>query len=289
MSAKARLALMMAILLWASAFIGIRIGLHGYSPQGMALLRFVVASIFMGIVYYRMPVKNVVRFKDACVLMALGGICVGLYNLFLNYGEQSVISGVASFVASQSPIITAILAAVFLGEGFGLLRVIGFIVSASGTALMTLGEFGEMKWTAGMVYLLFAAVVGSLYSIVQKPYLKRYHAIEATSFVIWGCALFLSIYFPHLVHDLTHAPVRATLAVIYLGIFPASVGYIAWAYALNEVSATKAMNFLYVMPFFAAFLGWLMLGEVPVMLTIAGGLLAIFGVMIGNYTRNASR
>ncbi len=289
MSIKARLAIMTAVLLWASAFIGIRLGLQFYSPQGMALLRFMIASLCMGVIYYFMPARSVIHTRDIIALMTLGGVSVGIYNLFLNFAEVSVLSGVASFVTSQSPIIAAILAAVFLGEGLTVWRVTGFLVSVSGTALMTYGEFGDIKWTAGMAYLLIATLAGSLYSILQKPFLKRYHAIEATTFVIWGCTLFLLIYLPYLAHDVHHASLTSTIAVIYLGVFPAAVGYVAWAYALSEISATRAMNYLYLMPFIATLLGWLILGELPMALTLSGGLLAILGVMIGNYSRHTSR
>src|SRR3990167_9169522 len=130
---KGRAAIIIAILLWASAFMGIRIGLEYYSPQGMALLRFIVAAICMAIVYFAMPVRNHITLPDKIALMLLGGVSIGLYNLFLNYGELTVLSGTASFITSQSPIIAALFAALLLGEGFSLYRVAGFIISITGT------------------------------------------------------------------------------------------------------------------------------------------------------------
>lgn len=282
MNIKVKVALMIAILLWASAFIVMRMQSQHYSPQGMVLLRFMVASVCMVIVYFRMPNRNKMRAQDAVGLMTLGGLSLGVHNLFLNYAAVTELSGVSSFVANQSPIVTAILAAIFLGEGFSIARVIGFIVSVSGTAVMTMGQFGEMKWTAGMMYLIIATLAGSVYSLLQKPFLVRYHAIEATTYVIWGCTLFLLVYFPHLMHDMATASTTSTLSVVYLGIFPVAFAHVAWSYALREIPATQAMNCLYFLPFIVTLLGWICLGEMPYMLTLAGGMLAMFGVMIGN-------
>jgi hypothetical protein len=36
--------LTLSVLLWASAFAGIRVGLHGYTPGHLALLRLLIAS-----------------------------------------------------------------------------------------------------------------------------------------------------------------------------------------------------------------------------------------------------
>lgn len=279
-NSKAKLALLTALLLWASAFIGIRIGLQYYSPQGMALLRFLIASCCLALVYVNLRAKKPVMWRDKCLMMFLGGLSVFTYNLLLNFGEITVISGVASFITSQSPIIAAMLAAVILGEKLTPFRVFGFVVSVAGTALMTAGEVGGFKWTVGIGYLLFATIAGSTYSLFQKPFLARYHAIQTTSFVIWGSTIYLLVFLPYLYHDLLHASLRGTLSVIYLGVFPAAIGYLAWGYALTEISVTRAMSFLYFMPFIATFLGWLVLGEVPAMISLVGGSVAVAGVWI---------
>ena len=133
-------------------------------------------------------------------------------------------------------------------------------------------------------YMILATLVSGCFSIFQKPFLKKYNAIEATAYVIWGGTLFLLFYTSHLQQDLVNASLKTTLTVVYLGIFPAAVGYLAWSYALAEIPATQAASFLYFMPFVATILGWLCLGEVPVALSIAGGLIAISGVWLVNHS-----
>lgn len=280
MTSKTKFALIVAIFLWASAFVGIRAGLQGYSPEGLALLRYLIASLCMGIIYYRMPQRKSMRLLDICGLLLVGAFGIGIYSVTLNYGELSISSGMASFIISQSPIVTAVFAICFLGERLSLTRATGFIISVIGVALITIGEKGGFKWDASIFYILIATTASSCYSLMQKPFLKKYHAIETTTYIIWGGTLFLTIFTPELHQDLLHASLKATLMVVYLGVFPAAIGYVAWSYVLAEISASRAMSFLYFMPFLATILGWLYLGENPMWLSILGGCVRYYGCMV---------
>lgn len=282
MSIRTKIAITVAVLLWASAFVGIRAGLQDFSPEGLALLRFFVASCCMGLFYFYMPKRSRIHWRDVCKLLFSGAIGIGVYNVALNNGELVVSSGMASFIIGQSPIITAIVAVFMLGERLTLPRILGFLVSICGVALIVVGQEGGFHWDAYIAYIFLATVAGSVFTIIQKPLLKKYHAIEATTYVIWGGTLFLSMYAPQLSHEILHASLSSILLVIYLGVFPAAVGYVAWSYALSEIPAARATSFLYFIPFAATLLGWLWLGEVPAWLSLVGGLLGVMGVWLVN-------
>lgn len=281
MTYKTKIALVLTLFLWASAFVGIRAGLQEYSPEGLALFRYLIASCCMGIMYWYMP-KSTIPLLDKCKLLGVGVIGLGVYNIALNYGELTVSSGTASFVISQSPIITVILAVLFLGEKLSIERTLGFVFSVVGVTLIALGENSALKWEPNIFYILIATFVGGIYSVWQKSFLKKYHALEVTAYIVWGATLFLLVYTPHLQYDIKHASLTTSLIVAYLGIFPAAIGYLSWAYVLSEISASRASSFLYFMPFLTIILGWLYLGEVPTWLAVSGGSLALFGVWVVN-------
>lgn len=288
MTNKLKLTILLTIFLWASAFVGIREGLHGYSPEGLALFRYMIASVCMAIIYLKLPHRNVMPWKDRLKLFAIGVIAIGVYNITLNYGELIVPSGVSSFIVSQSPLITAILAMLFLGESFTVLRACGFFISLIGITIIAIGDMHGFNWDVSLMYVLIATVSGGLYTVLQKPFLKKYHAVEATTYVFWGGTLFLMIYFPHLKFDLTHASWLETSTVVYLGIFPAAIAYVGWTYILANMPASRAVSYLYAMPFVATFLGWICLAEVPVIWTLFGGLIAITGVWMVNLSYQSS-
>lgn len=277
-----KLALAIAILFWASAFVAIRTGLKGYSPGSLALFRFLVASICMIFIYWRLPKRDIFKRKDFCLLLLFGALGVGSYNVFLNYGEVAVSAGISSFIVSQSPLLTLLCAVVFLGESFNIATLIGILISIVGVGLITLSQSHDVKYGMGITYILLATLINGLYSVLQKPFLKKYHAIDVTVFIIWGGTLALTIYTPELIRDIKTAPSSATLAAIYLGIFPAAIAYIAWGYALAAIPASLCTTFLYFMPVIATILGWLCLGEIPTLLALFGGMIALFGVWIAN-------
>lgn len=281
-SITTKIALAISIILWASAFVGIRAGLKGYSPGALALLRFLVASVCMIFVYWRLPKRERFQRKDFCLLLLFGAVGLGGYNVFLNYGELAVSAGVASFIVSQSPLLTMLFAIIFLREGFNPLTLFGILISIFGVGLITLSQDSDVKFDVGLIFLLLATLLNGLYSVLQKPFLDKYHAVDVTVFIIWGGTLALLVYTPSLLQDVKTAPLSATLAVVYLGIFPAAVAYIAWSYALAAIPASTCSTFLYFMPVFATILGWLVLGEVPPLLSLIGGLVALFGVWIAN-------
>lgn len=287
-SMKTRIALVIAVTLWASAFVGIRAGLKGYQPGSLALFRFLIASVCMAFVYWRLPKRAIFLRKDFILLMLFGAIGLGTYNVFLNYGELAVPSGLASFVISQSPLLTLVCSVLFLGESFNVLTLIGILISIVGVGLISFGGGGEtdVQFGTGMIFILLAMVVNGLYSVCQKPFLQKYHAIDVTVYIIWGGTLALLIYTPSLMHDIKTASLASTLAVVYLGIFPAAIAYIAWSYALAAIPASQCSTFLYFMPVIATFLGWLCLGEVPAFLSLCGGLVALFGVWVANRAKN---
>jgi drug/metabolite transporter (DMT)-like permease len=282
MTRKTKIALIAAIIFWASAFVGIRAGLRGYSPEGLALLRYLVASLVMAAVYLRVPQRSSMATVDKIGLLLVGVIGIGIYNLTLNHGELAVSSGVASFITSQSPVVTTIFAILFLGERLTGRRALGFVISLVGVVIIAYGEIGKFELTTGMTYVIIAMIAGSCMSIMQKPYMKKYDAIETTSYVIWGGTLFLLAYFSHLQHDIVNASLASTLIVVYLGIFPAALAYVAWSYTLGKLSVSHAVSYLYVLPFVTALMGWLLLGEVPAFISVVGAVIAIGGVWLVN-------
>lgn len=282
MSNRTLTMLILSIFLWASAFVGIRIGLHSYSPGALALLRYLVASSCMTVAYFLLPKRSTITFRDKISMLLAGAIGIGFYNLTLNHGEIAIASGMACFIISMSPIIASLLAVLFLGERLGINHLFGLVISIIGVLFISLGEGQDFGWHQGLVYILLATISGSCYTIMQKPLVSKYHAIEVTTYAIWGGALSLLFYFPALMHEIHSASSISTWTVVYLGIFPAAFGYLAWSYVLTQISASRAVSYLYFQPFIVTMLGWVALNEVPSLMALCGGTVTMLGVWIVN-------
>lgn len=271
--------IVVAVVLWGSAPAGIRAALTAYGPAQLTFFRFGLASvllaIYAAIVGLRMPAKG-----DWPWLILTGGIGITFYNVVLNYGLMTVPAATGSFMIATTPIWTALLAVMMLGERLTRWGWAGIMVSFAGIALIARERGHGLHFSTGALVILGGAVSYGLYIVLQKRLLGRYTPLEFTCYAFWaGTALMIPF-----VHGLTgairNAPMSATLAVVYLGIFPAAVANWAWAYTMSCVPAAKVSSYLYLMPVVTVFIGWIWLGEVPSVLTVAGGLVALGGVVV---------
>ncbi len=278
-SFKVNCGLVFVIFCWASAFVGIRIGLTSYSPGSLALFRFLIASTLMTFLYSQLPNKKKIPWPDRLQLMLLGLIGLGVYNVSLNYGELSVPAGVASFIVGLMPLFTVLLAVILLHERPKPAVYIGIAISFFGLVLIGIAESQGASVNTGMLIILIAAVMGAIYTVYQKRFLQRYHPIAVTTWIIWGGTLSLVAFAPTLSAEIGGARIEATLAVVYLGIFPAAIAYLCWGYILQFLPVSSAALYLYATPVVSTGLGFLVLHEQPSTLSLVGGLLALAGAL----------
>jgi drug/metabolite transporter (DMT)-like permease len=280
--ARLHVALTTTLLLWSTSFSGIRQALADYSPYHLALLRFAIASLLFGIAAVFVRIRLPGR-EDLPRILLAGLIGVGIYHSSLNFGQQTVTAGAASFIINMVPIFTGILAALILGEHVPRARWAGITVSFLGIALITLGERKQSGGGWGAWFILLAALAQSVSFILVKPLFKRYSAIEVTCYAVWTGTVCLAVFLPGLGHELARASLSSTLLVLYLGIFPAAVGSLCWTYVLGRLPASRAASFLYLSPPLSLLVAWGWLGEVPGLVSFAGCCLAMGGVLFGNF------
>lgn len=158
---KTPAAVAVTLLLWASAFAGIKAGLAAYSPGELALLRFLCGSASMAL-FARSRGFGLPARQDLPHILLVGFLGFTVYHVFLNYGEQSVSAGAASLIVSFTPVMTAFLAVFLLGERLRPAGWAGIAVSVAGVALISLGEGGGIALNPGCILVLISSLGSSL-------------------------------------------------------------------------------------------------------------------------------
>jgi drug/metabolite transporter (DMT)-like permease len=281
LSGNAALALIVAVVLWGSAPPAIRVALHAYTPGQLAFFRFSIGSLVLAAYALAGGVRMPDR-RDLPIIILAGAVGITIYNTILNYGLVTVPAGTASFLIASTPVWTSLLAIVMLGERLTPLGWLGIVTSFAGIGLIASQRAGGLHFSPGALVIVGGAIFYGLYMVLQKKLLGQYRALEFTCYSFWAGTLLMAPLCRGLVHTITSAPRADTLAVIYLGIFPAAVANFAWAYAMTHAPASRISSFMYMMPVVSVGIAWIFLGEVPKLASLVGGILALTGVVLVN-------
>ncbi|WP_268797902.1 DMT family transporter [Pseudomonas huanghezhanensis] len=281
---KISLATLFVVTCWGFSPTGIRIGLLGYDPGHLALLRFLIASLFMALIASSMRIA-LPRLKDIPLLAVLGFFAVSLHHIALNFGQSGVSAGASSVLVQSTPLFTALLAHFVFKERVSPWRWGCVVLGMIGAAIVVTGDrgFGHLD-TRGLLILL-AAFSWSVYFSLQKRHSHRYDGLTMVCYTVWSGTAILLIYLPGLATEVLNAPMRVNVAVGVLGLFPSALAYLAWAYVLNHMDVSRASMSLYLTPPMAIAIASAMLGELPSPMVIVGAVVVLISVLALNLRR----
>lgn len=212
------------------------------------------------------------------IAMGMAGIHFGL--LFL--GLANATAGTAAVIGQLGVPFTTILSVVFLGERIGIWRLAGIGLAFAGVMIIVL-QPDQISLSAGVLYLLVAAFVGSLANILMK----RIDPMPAMRLQAW-IGLF------------SITPLMATSAMLETDQMAAYLApdwriYVASAFAVGGVSVFAHGSFYSLIkrydvtllspltlmtPVMSVLLGVALLGEALTWTMVAGGLIALCGVAV---------
>jgi drug/metabolite transporter (DMT)-like permease len=274
------LAALVTVMAWGSAFVAIRDAGKTLSPGSIALGRLLVSLVVLA------PVASVRReplpeHRHLGRIAVYGVLWLGVYSVALNAAERRVDAGTAAMLINIGPILIAVLAGIFLKEGFPRWLFAGCAVAFGGSVLIGLGSSRAGAHSSlGVLLLVVAAGSYAAAVIVQKPALYRVSPLQVTWLGCVAATIVCLPFAPKLVHELHGAGAEAIASVVYLGVTPTALGFATWAFALRRMSAGRLASLAYAIPVIAVLLGWAILDERPPWLAVAGGGFCVAGVAL---------
>jgi drug/metabolite transporter (DMT)-like permease len=276
----ARLAALVTVVLWASAFVGIRAAGEDLSPGALSLARLTVGSAVLGAFVVARREQLPAR-RDLPLLFLIGLLWFGFYNVALNEAEQRIDAGTAAMLIAVGPIVIAVLAGLLLREGFPRALLAGCGLAFAGVVVIGVAT-SDLGVSAGWgtVLCVLAAVAYAVAVVAQKPLLARVPALSLTWLACSIGGLVCLPFAPRLLDELGDAKASSLAWIVYLGVFPTAIGFMTWAYALSRTSAGRMGATTYLVPPIAILIAWAMLDETPPALAVAGGALCLIGVVV---------
>lgn len=278
-------AIAFTVLAWASAFVVIR----GVAPEvgggALALGRLTVGVLALGILLL-IQRKWVRPTRSDWVRLVIYGVgWFGAYNIALNLAEHTLDAGTTAMIVNIGPILIALGAGLFLGEGIPRWLAIGAGVAFLGVLLIGIGTSlvsgdGRPIDPVGVLWCLVAAVTYAIGVLAQKPMAGRLPAGQVSLIGAVIGAIACLPFAGQLTTELAAASTPAWLGILYLGIVPTALAFTTWGYALGRMPAGQLGVTTYIVPPLAIVMGLIFFGEVPAPLAIVGGVICLTGVAL---------
>ena len=266
------------VLCWAYSPIGINIALQAYSPGHLALLRFLIASAFMGGVALVLRI-GLPRLRDVPWLIMLGFFAIVLHHVALNFGQRWVSPGASSVLAQSAPLFSTLIARVFLKEPVSGWRWFWVGMGLLGALVVVISDKGITGFKPQGLLILLAAFSWSVYFALQKHYSNHYSPLTLVCYTIWSGTLLLGVYAPGLAGAVLKAPARVNGAVLLLGVFPSALAYLFWAFVLARAEVSRVVGVMYLIPPVAMVMAAVVLGSTVSLGVMLGAAIVLASVM----------
>lgn len=282
---RIKLSYITIILLWATTPLAIK-----WSGEGPGFLFGVTARMAIGtvcvlivltLIRQRLPLHRKARLTYLAVALQIYGSMLPVY-----WAAQFIPSGWISVIFGLTPLMTALLAAIFLGErSLTLGKLLAYGLGVSGLVIM----FGSALQLGYEAVLGIGGVLISVFlQSVSSVWIKRIAAkLPALSQVTGGLLLALPAYLLTWGIADGHWPTLLTptslAAIIYLGVIATTLGFVLYYYLLTHLPATQVALITLVSPLLALMLGHSINHEPLTMKVITGTLLILSALLMHTF------
>lgn len=272
-------------MLWASASVATKFGILSAPPLILGNLRFFIAGFFLlGYCYfiskdkqYRLP--SAMEWQQLAIFGFLNTtVYLGLYVFAMKYTA----AGIGSLATSTNPLLIVLLSSLLMGRKAEKAEILSIVIGMAGIALATypLLESSDTS-IVGVTILMLSMIAVSFASVYYARIKWTLPNLLINGWQVSLGGLFL-LPFTFAISDFSAIQYDARLlySVLWLSFAVSIIGLICWFYLL-KIDTVKASLWLFLCPLFGFFYAWWLLDEPITTYTVAGTLLVVTGLYIG--------
>ncbi|BCH30481.1 peptide ABC transporter ATP-binding protein [Mesorhizobium sp. L-8-10] len=271
------------VVLWATGFIGARYAMPWAEPFTFLAARFVIAAMLLALLLVAMRARPTGR-RGAVHAMIAGALMHGVYLGGVFWAiHGGMPAGISALIVGLQPLITAVMAGLFLGEKILPRHWAGLATGFAGVVIVLWPKLGALGGgvTAATLAASIVAVVGmSAGTISQKRFGAASDLVGGTLWQYLGGALLMTL--ASFAFETRTVTINGELifAMAWL-VLVLSIGAIFLLMAMiREGEISKVASLFYLVPAVTAVIAWLLFGEALSLVQIAGMAVATIGVAL---------
>ena len=273
-----------AIFFWATAFVLTKVVLKEVDTTTLGVLRYFFASIIVIFILIKQKI-SLPKLKDIPAFVFAGFSGYAGYIVFFNMATLLSSPSTLSVINALAPAITAIVAYFIFNEKIKIIGWISMGISFCGILILTLWN-GTLTVNKGVIYMLIGCVLLSLYNISQRYLTKKYSSFDVSMYSMLIGGILLVVYSPSSIRNIFSISFNSLILIIYMSVFPSIISYFFWTKAFEIAKhTTEVTSFMFVTPVLATLMGIIILGDIPKLSTLIGGVVIILGMIIFNKTK----
>lgn len=273
------------VLIWGTTFVSSKVLLNsGLLPADIFFVRFVIAYCCMLCISHKRMFANTLA--DELTLMGLGMMGGSIYFLVENMALLHSTSSNVSILVSTTPLVTAMLLAIFYkSERMSGRQIFGSIIAFIGVVLVVLnGQFILHLNPLGDALALGASFTWGFYSLFMRRIMGKYKTDFITRKVFFYGLVTIMPYFafvhPLDIDLLASGSMTVWGNLLFLGFVASTGGYLLWNWVMRNLGAMKSTNYIYLQPLISMLAGYVILRERITFMAIAGAAILITGTIL---------
>jgi drug/metabolite transporter (DMT)-like permease len=275
---------------WSGVFPAVNILLKSMGLFTAVFLRFWLAAVLL-LVLLRLRERRFPRLspRESVMVVGLGLVGISVYNTMFMAGLSMVEASRAALIVPINPAVTALIAALFLGERLGRVRAAGIALSVLG-ALWVLARGDPhtlitLRWGLGELLLVLCVFIWSAYTLIGRVALSTLSPLALTAYVMLAGSLPLAVPAWLEQESLARVTWQSWLALGYLVVFGTLIPFLWFYEGVKAIGSARASQFINLVPPLAVAEAVWLLGEEMTPALYAGAALVVAGLYLTNKPR----